>query len=108
MIIHRTPINYLLVNLAIADALYATFVTPQTFLKIYSTHPGGTTGTVLCKLVTGGWMAWVAGESSVITLVAIAAERYFAVIYPAGNVGKLTKRKLKVHDLKSSIITICL
>ena len=43
-----------------------------------------------------------------ITLVAIAAERYFAVIYPAGNVGKLTKRKLKVHDLKSSIITICL
>ena len=108
MIFHRTPINYLLVNLAIADALYATFVTPQTFFKISSTHPGGTTGTVLCKLVTGGGMAWVAGDSSVITLVAIAAERYFAVIYPAGNVGKLTKRKLKVHDLKSSIITICL
>ena len=108
MIIHRTPINYLLVNLAIADALYATFVTPQTFLKISSTHPGGTTSTVLCKLVTGGWMAWLAGDSSVITLVAIAAERYFAVIYPAGNVGKLTKRKLKVHDLKRSIITICL
>ena len=108
MIIHRTPINYLLVNLAIADALYATFVTPQTFLKISSTHPGGTIGTVLCKLVTDGWLAWVAGFASVITLVAIAAERYFAVIYPAGNVGKLTKRKLKVRGLKSSIITICL
>ena len=41
MIFHRTPINYLLVNLAIADAMYATFVTPQTFLKMSPTHPGG-------------------------------------------------------------------
>ena len=49
-------------------------------------------------------LAWVARTSSVITLVAIAAERYFAVIYPAGNVGKVTKRKLKVRGLQSSII----
>ena len=76
--------------------MYATFVTPHTFVMIIPTHPGGTIGTVLCKLVTGGYLAWTAGISSVITLAAIAAERYFAVIYPAGNVGKLTKRKLKV------------
>ena len=108
MIFHRTPINCLLVNLAIADASYATFITPLalTYLKITPTHPGGTIGTVLCKLVTGGSLAWIAGTSSVITLVAIAAERYFSVIYPAGNVGKLTKRKLKVRNLQSSIITI--
>ena len=98
MIFHRTPINYLLVNLAVADALYATFVTPHTFFKITSpTHPRGMMGTVLCKLLTGGIVAWIAGVSSVVTLVAIAAERYYAVIYPAGNVGKLTKRKLKVR-----------
>ena len=108
MIIHRTPINYLLVNLAIADVLYATFVTSQTFLMITPTHPGGTIGTVLCKLVTGGWLAWVAGTSSVVTLVTIAAERYLAVISPPSNVGKLTKRKLKVRYLQSSIITISL
>ena len=96
MIFHRTPINYLLVNLAIADAMYATFVTPQSFLKITATHPAGTIGTVLCKIVTGGFLAWIAGISSMITLVSIAAERYFAVIYPVGNVGKLTNRKLKV------------
>ena len=106
MIFHRTPINYLLVNLAVADAMYATFVTPNTFLKISPTHPGGTIGTVLCKLVKGGSLAWTAGTSSVITLVAIAAERYFAVIYPSGNVGKLTNRKLKVRHWQSSIITI--
>ena len=97
MIFHRTPFNYLLVNLALADALFATFVTPETFFKITPIHPGGTFGTVFCKLVTGGGLAWTAGSSSVVTLVAIAAERYFAVIYPAGNVGKLTKRKLKVR-----------
>ena len=97
MIFHRTPINYLLVNLAVADMLYATFVTPDTFVELTSTHQGGMTGTVLCKLLTSGILAWIAGTSSVVTLVAIAAERYYAVIYPAGNVGKLTKRKLKVR-----------
>jgi len=94
------------VNLAVADAMYATFVTPQTFLTITPTHPGGTIGTVLCKLVTGGYLAWTAGTSSVVTLVVIAAERYFAVVYPAGNVGKLTKRKLKVRHWQRLIITI--
>ena len=103
MIIHRTPINYLLVNLAIADALYATFATIQTFLKITFTHPGGTIGTVLCKLVTGGGLKWIAADSSVITLVAIATERYYAVIHP--NVGKFTKGKLKVSHLQKSINT---
>ena len=103
---HRTPINYLLVNLALTDAMYATFVTPQTFLKIIPTHPGGTIGTVLCKLVTGGSLAWTAGTSAVVTLVAIAAERYFAVIYPVGNAGKLTKRKLKVRHRQRLTITI--
>ena len=105
MIFHRTPINYLLVNLAIADAMYATFVTPQTFLKITPTHPGGTIGTFLCKLVTGGSLAWIAADSSVITLVAIAVERYYAVIYPIGTVGKLTKGKLKVSQLQKSVNT---
>ena len=105
MIFHRTPINYLLVNLAIADALYATFYTSQTFLKFAPTHPGGTIGTVLCKLVTSGWLAWTAGDSSVITLVAIAAERYYAVIYPTGTVGKFTKGKLKVSHSQKSVNT---
>ena len=74
MIFHRTSVNYLLVNLAKADASYATFVTPLTFLEITPTHRGETIDTFLCKLVTGGRLAWIAGNSSVITMVAIAAE----------------------------------
>ena len=88
---------HLLVNLAVADMLYATFNTTSTFLRLTSTYPYGVGGTVLCKLLTGGGLAWIAGISSVVTLLAIAAERYNAVIYPAGNMGKLTKRKLKVR-----------
>ena len=83
--IQQDFLNYLLVNLAVADAMYATFVTLHTFLKITPTHPGRTIGTALCKLVSGGSLAWTAGISSVVTLVAIAAERYFAVLYPVGN-----------------------
>ena len=41
-------------------------------------------------------MAWVGGIASVVTLVTIAIERYYAVTYPLGNKWKLTKQKLKV------------
>ena len=92
----RTPINYLIVNLAVADILYAAFMAPRIFLKLNLAHPGGVTGTVLCKLLTDGNVAWVGATSSFVTLVAIAIERYYAVMYPLGNRGKLTKRKLKV------------
>ena len=97
MIFHRTPINYLLINLAVADILFGTFVMPDVLLRLASTHPGGTMGTVLCKLLTGGSLAWVAAASSIVTLVAIASERYYAVTDPVDNIGKLTKRKLKVR-----------
>jgi len=97
MIFPRTTINYLLVNLAVADAMYATFYTSLNFSWIIPTHPAGAIGTVSYKLVTGGYLAWTAGVSSMVTLVAIAAERYLVVLYPVGNVGKLTKRKLKVR-----------
>ena len=40
-----------------------------------------------------------------ITLVAIAAERYYTVIYPVGNVDKITKGKLKVSHLQKLVNT---
>ena len=76
--------------------MIATFLTPQYILSHTFTHPVGVTGTVLCRLLTGGNLAWVGGASSVFTLVAISVERYYAVMYPLGNRGKFTNRKLKV------------
>lgn len=91
----RTPINYLLVNLAIGDMMYAAFIAPEVILTITGNHPGGKGGTVMCKLLTAGILAWVGGFSSMVTLVVIAFERYFAVICPYEN-KRLTKEKLKV------------
>ena len=89
---HRIPINYLLVNLAVADTVYSAFLLPKAILRQTSTHPDGTTGKVLCTLLTEGNFSWVGAGSSVFTLVAIAIERYYAVVYPHGNKGKLTSK----------------
>lgn len=75
--------------------MYATFIAPEVIATIIGNHPEGVGGTVLCKSLTAGILAWVGGISSMVTLVVIAFERYFAVMYPHNN-RRLTKRKLKV------------
>ena len=72
------------------------FQAPNHILKKASTHPGGTVGSGLCKVLTYGNVAWVGAASSSVTLVAIAVERYYAVTCPIGTKGKLTKQKVKV------------
>ena len=81
-----------MVNLAVADIMYATFMAPKVLFKLLLTHPDGVTATILCIFLTDGNVAWVGTVSSVITLTTIAIERYYAVLYPLGNKGKLTKR----------------
>ena len=88
--------NFLLLNLAVADIMVALFITPRFILSHFFKHPDGRTGTLFCKLLTGGNLTWTGGAASVFTLVAIAFERYYAVMYPYGNKGKLTFNKLKV------------
>ena len=85
-------------NLAVADIMYATFMAPRVFFKLTFTHPNEVTGTVLCKFLTDGNVAWVGTASSIVTLTTIAIERYYAVSYPLSTKGKLTKRKLKVFS----------
>ena len=95
----RIPINYLLVNLAVADMMVAVFFAPYHIFIHTFTHPDGVAGRVLCSLVTGGSFAWAGGACSAFTLVAIAIERYYMVNYPHGSKGKLTNAKLKVSPL---------
>ncbi|XP_068708295.1 probable G-protein coupled receptor 19 [Montipora foliosa] len=104
----RNSVNYLIVNLAVADILYAVFIVPDVFIKLTFTHPEGTTGSILCKLLTGGNIAWVAINSSLVTLAAIAIERYYAVMYPLGDKGNFIKEKLKGIILGSWIFAIIL
>ena len=50
--------------------------------------------------MTGGTIAYIGGVASVVTLVAIATERYYAVMHPLENIGKLTDLKMKVRLAK--------
>ena len=94
----RTPINYLLINLAVADILYVTFIAPNVFFVQFSftNLPDGVAGTVLCKFFTTGTMAWVGAASSILSLSVVAIERYYAVVYPLGDKKKFTMNNLKV------------
>ena len=99
-IFNRIAINYLLVNLAVADILYVVFISPKVFSIQFSFTilPDGVTGTVLCKFFTTGTVAWVGAASSILTLAVVAIERYYAVVYPLGNKQKITMDTLKVSQ----------
>ncbi|XP_022782767.1 pyroglutamylated RFamide peptide receptor-like [Stylophora pistillata] len=91
----RTAMNFLLVNLACADMMVAIFIAPQyIFLHTYK-NPNGLTGDYLCKIVTGGNLMWTAGVVSVVSLIGVAFERYFAVLYPHDESRRISKTKLK-------------
>ena len=83
-------------NLAIADMTVATFLLPSYVFVHTFTHPDGVAGKVLCTLLTGGNFAWIGGGTSVFTLVAVATERYFAVLHPSEKKGKFSARRIKV------------
>ena len=88
-------------NLAVADMTVATFFAPQYVLTHSFTHPDGLTGTILCRILTGGNLGWIGAAASVFTLVVTSIERYYAVLYPHENNGRISNRKLKVFLINS-------
>lgn len=91
----RTPMNYLLVNLAISDMMLLLFFTPLFIFRGSFEHPTGTSGDVLCTFITGGTLAWSGGYTSAFFLVAIAIERYLAITRPHDIHKRITKERLK-------------
>lgn len=91
----QTAINYLLLNLAVADIITVTFVSPQyIFIHAFS-HPTGVAGDYLCKFITGGNISWIGGVASVFSLVGIAFERYQAVTNPYRPLSKFSLSRVK-------------
>ena len=102
----RTPMNYLLVNLAVADIFAVTFISPQyVFIHAFS-HPIGMTGDLICKFITGGNLSWIGGVASVFSLVAISFERHQAVTNPYSAVSKFSMSKVKIIVIFCWIFTI--
>ena len=102
----KTPVNYLLVNLAVGDILVAVFFGIQYIITPVVTQPTGLIGDLLCKLVTGGVPGWVGAVTSVFSLVTIAIERYSSVVFPHNQNRRLTKRKVKFFALVSWILSL--
>ena len=102
----RTPMNYLILNLALADIMVVMFIAPR-FIFIHAfDHPHGFLGSIICKLFTGGNFSWMGGSASVFSLVAISVERYFAVVHPYGTRGKLTIKKVKFVVMACWVLAI--
>ena len=102
----QSTLNYLLVNLAVADMFFATFIFSTFALMTLINHPDGTTGRFLCTFVTGGPTAWIGGAVSVLCLMYISVERYCAIIHPLRQRGRLTRRRLKVFVIFAWILAI--
>ena len=102
----RIPVNYFLVNLAIADMIVALFVMLQHILRVFLRHPAPPFGDYFCKVATGGNLVWIGSAASVFTLVSIAFERYYSVMFPHNHKGRLTPRKAKLGILASWLVAV--
>ncbi|XP_031566057.1 allatostatin-A receptor-like [Actinia tenebrosa] len=80
----KTPTNYLLLNLAVADLLFGVFLAPDYILLPFFRHflPDGVLGEWLRKLLLASNIAWLACRASTFTMICLTVERYFAVCRP--------------------------
>ncbi|KAL9956612.1 hypothetical protein ACROYT_G038113 [Oculina patagonica] len=78
----KTPINWFLFHLAIADLLVAVFFIPPCILSHFIEQPSGVIGDLLCKFITEKALGWAAASASSFLLVVIAFERYKATLHP--------------------------
>ena len=80
----RSPINYLIVNMASSDILFTVFVIPRLISELYSAprrwFVGGPFGSLLCKL--DYFVQDISTAVSILSLVAIAFDRFYGVVFP--------------------------
>lgn len=86
----HSTMNFLLVNLAIADLLTLVWCMPGTLLS-YTTQPGGKTGSFLCKFITTHSIAGIGMIVSGLTLTLISVERYKALVRAMKTPSRLNK-----------------
>ena len=103
----RTPLNYLLFNLAVTDAMIGVFSIPLFVFGFSSIEAEGTAAMLLCKFIVHGTLIFVCGTVSAFSLAAIAFERYQAVVHPLTVRGNITKRKTFVFIFITWILAIC-
>ena len=68
----RTPLNFLLLNLATADILVGILTVPVHMLGTVYTHPKGIPGKIFCKIVTSENLLFLCEDVSALTLAVVA------------------------------------
>ena len=92
----KTPLNYLILNLAVADLTAGVFLAPSLMLEPTTTYPPGLTGEVLCRLFTSAYLGWAGFFSSVFSLLLVALDRYYAIMKPYSIRHRTTIKKLRI------------
>ena len=102
----KTSADYLLLNLAIADLVFAVFLTPHQLISSWFVHPQGATGDWLCRLFTSSNLSWVALRASLFTIMVLSFERYIAVKRPQEFHKKFSSKKTKTLVVLSWVYSV--
>ena len=91
----RTPVNYLLLCLAVSDMMVGICsIASKMILPYIYPHPQGIFGTAVCKLLTKDNFFWICGHTSATILAVIAYERYQVVVHPYTATEKITNKRM--------------
>ena len=102
----RTPLNYLLFNLAVTDTMIDVLSIPMIVFGFIPNKSGGTVVMLLCKFIVHGTLIFACGKVSVFSLAAVAFEQYQAVVHPLTVRENITKRKTFVFIIIIWILAI--
>lgn len=91
----QTPMNLLILHLAMTDIIIGVFVIPRHILSYAIPYPNSTASDYICKFVTGGNFIWTSVTAASGFLTIIAMERLFAVVFPHKSQLRITKQRLK-------------
>ena len=105
----KSPMNYLLLNLVVADLLFGAGMIPRFLLSDVVDYPRGSAGDALCKAVLSTNFAWVGATASVFSLTFISIERYYVIMKPLDIRYRITNKKLRLFVLISWVtaVTFC-
>ena len=90
----QTVTNFLIINMTVANLLVTCFTMPYSVMYVYITNHwfGGAPGTICCKLVHFGYALSI--SASILALLALSVDRYFAVLRPFRRLRIIRKPKI--------------
>jgi len=94
--VRKSVTNYLLLNMAVADLIVGIFAAPGYIVQPFIRHPSGRDGDLMCKLNSGEHIASIASEASLVTMVTLSVERFYAVCLPHKFQQTFTIKRAKI------------